>query len=262
MPLKPSWFFSKPVTTAGEVVATRLRSGIKRKHAHVPGHHSIDACSDCLFKRRQIHRPQMLQIVRDDRYSHMRVGSGVSVTWKVFGRGQHAVRPRTADIGCHQIAHLLRICAECACPDDGVGRVRIYVGNRKQVPVHAQSAAFLRGDATELLGVSQVPGSAKSHRVRKYGRSKKMRRQHSPLKIPSDQKRYLALQLQLVEQCNDVIASPYVTRPALWRRRHGHRPDVISANVVAELEVAGTPSIEVFHPQADHEELPDLLFQG
>jgi hypothetical protein len=88
-----------------------------------------------------------------------------------------------------------------------------------------------------------------------------MRRQDSPLKIPRDQKRYLALQLQLVEQCNDVITTPDVTRPALRRRRHGHRPDVISANIVSEFEVAGTSPVEVLDPQPDHEELSDLLFQ-
>jgi hypothetical protein len=124
-----------------------------------------------------------------------------------------------------------------------------------------KSPAFLRRDATELLGVSQVPGSAKSHRVRKYSRSEKMRRQDTPLKISSDQKRQLRLVLQLVEQRNDLIATANIAGPTLRRRRHGQRADMIFANVITELEVAGTPSIQEFHPHADHEELPDLFFE-
>src|SRR5689334_15678335 len=108
---------------------------------------------------------------------------------EVLCRGQHSLRARAADVGRHEIADLLRIRAERTSPDDGVGRVGIYIGDGKQVPVHAKSPALLRRDATELLGVSQVPGSAKSHRVRKYSRSEKMRRQDTPLKISRDQKR-------------------------------------------------------------------------
>ena len=262
MPLNPSWFFSRPVTIAGEVVATRAGVGIERKHSHVRSHHSIDSRSDRLLERRQIDRTQVLQIVIHQGYCQVRVGGGISVTGEVLCRRQHSVRPRAADVGRHQIAHLLRIRAESASPDDRVGRVGIYVGDGKQVPVHAQSPAFLCGDATELLGVSQVPGSAKSHRVRKHGRSEKMRRQDTPLKIPSDQQRQLRLLLELVEQGNGLLATATIAGPTLRRRRHGQRADVIFANVIAELEVAGTPPIQEFHPQADHEKLPDLLFEG
>src|SRR5580693_1625819 len=103
---------------------------------------------------------------------------------EVLCRRQHSVRARAANVGRHQIAHLLWIRAESTGPNDGIGRVGIYVGNGKQVPVHAKSPAFLRRDATELLGVSQVPGGAKSHRVRKYGRSEKMCRQTPRSKSP------------------------------------------------------------------------------
>jgi hypothetical protein len=54
---------------------------------------------------------------------------------------------------------LLWIPAERTCPDDGIGRVGIYVRDGKQVPVHAQGPAFLGRDAPELLRVSQVSGS-------------------------------------------------------------------------------------------------------
>src|ERR1700722_5357325 len=137
---------------------------------------------------------------------------------EVLCRGQHSVRPRAANVGRHQIAHSLRIRAEGTGPDDGIGRVGIYVGDGKQVPVHAKSPAFLRRDATELLGVSQVPGSAKSHRVRKYSRSEKTCRQDTPLKIPSDQERQLRLLLYVVEQGNDLLAAATIAGPTLRRR--------------------------------------------
>lgn len=68
--------------------------------------------------------------------------------------------------------------------------------------------------------------------------------------------------LQLVEQCDDFLAAVNIVGTALRRRRHGKRADVILTNVGTKLEVAGTPSVQQFHPHTDHEELPDLLFKG
>src|SRR3954468_13398429 len=129
----------------------------------------------------------------------MRVNCGVAVARKVLCRGQHPAGPRAANIGRHQIAYLLRVSAECACPDDRVGRVRIHVGDGKEVPVHAKSAAFLRSNATELLRVSRLPGRAKSHGVRKDGGSKEIRRKNASLEITGNQEGQFRLFLELVE---------------------------------------------------------------
>ena len=152
-------------------------------------HDRINSRLNCLSKRRQIDLTQALQIVIYQGYCQVRVGCSIPMTGKVLCGGQHSVGARAPDISRHQIAHLLRVASECACPDDRVSRVGIHVGNGKQVPVHTKRPAFLCRDSTESLRVSEVSRGPKSHRMRKYGRAKEPRRKHTALEIPSDQER-------------------------------------------------------------------------
>src|SRR3982750_735870 len=96
---------------------------------------------------------------------------------------KHSVRARAADVSGHQIADLLRIPAECTSSDDRVGRVGVYIGDGKQIPVHAQGPALLCRNAAELLRVFQVPRGPKRHRMRKHGGSKKMCGKNASLKV-------------------------------------------------------------------------------
>jgi len=68
-----------------------------------------------------------------------------------------------------QIADLLRIFAERTRIDNRVRGIRIDVGIGKEIPVHADGACFLRGDASESFGVVELASRAERHGVGKFG---------------------------------------------------------------------------------------------
>ena len=127
--------------------------------------------------------------------------------------------------------------------------------------MNAQSPALLRRNAAEFFGVCQVPGGAESHGVGKHCGSEKTSRQHTSFKVSGDQERELRFLLQLVEQCDRLVSTVKIVGPSLGRHRHSERTNMIFPDVIPEFEVMGTPTIQELHPQADHEELPDLLFE-
>ena len=222
-------------------------------------HHRIHSRRNCFLERRQIDGAQVLQIVVHHGDGKVRVGCGIAVPWEMLCGSQHSIGSRAADVSGHEIAHLVGVAPERARPDDGVRGIGIHVGDGKQIPVHPQGPALLRCNASELLCIFQVPGRSKSHRMREHRRSKEVRRKNPALEVPSDQQRQVRFLLQLIQQRNRLKPAVHIACPPLRRDRHGQRADVIFTNIVTELDVIGTLSMQKFHPHPDHEQLPDLL---
>src|SRR5215471_6901842 len=129
----------------------------------------------------------MLQIVVYHGNREMRVGCGIAMARKVLCSGHHPVRACAPNIRGDQIAYLLSVATECPRPNDRVGGIRVHIRYREQVPMHAESTAFLSRNATELLGVFQIARGPKCHRMRKDSSSKEMGWKDTSLKISSDQ---------------------------------------------------------------------------
>ena len=94
--------------------------------------------------------------------SKMRVGSRVAVARKVLNRGQHPAFMRAFDIGGNQIAHLLWIFSKRARVDDGIRGIRIYVGIRKEIPVHPDGAGLFAVMRPKFSASSSLPSPPKA----------------------------------------------------------------------------------------------------
>ena len=123
---------------------------------------------------------------------------------KVFSSSQHSIGPSAADVGGHKIANLLRVFTERTSVDDGIGGIRIHVGYGKKIPMHADSASFLRSDASEGLGIVQFSGSAEGHGMGKYCRSVKAHGD-AALEISRDQQGQFGILLQTIEEYGRLI---------------------------------------------------------
>ena len=99
----------------------------------------------------------------------MRIGGGVTVAGKVFGRAQHSILFGTGDVGSHKIADQLRVFSKRSRVDDGIGRIGIHVGDWEQVPLHAQRARLLRHDLAESFCQLRLARRPESHSVREHG---------------------------------------------------------------------------------------------
>ena len=187
IPLKPSSFLSRARDDCRRGSSHKIRIRIKRRHPDVRRHHRIDSSIDCFAKWRQVDRAQHLHILVYPRQRQMRVRPGIAVSRKVLGRRQHSVRSRPANVGSHQCPHLLGIGAERSCADDRIRWIGIHIGDRKEIPVHADRPALLRRNSAELFGVRRLARCAKSHGMRKYGGPEKTRRKHALLKISGNQ---------------------------------------------------------------------------
>src|SRR5512135_1009859 len=175
-PLNPSCCLSSPVTMAGEVVATRLGSGSSA---------GTVTCATMMAST-----PAFMAASN---------GGSIPVAGEVFGRGQHAVGPRSLDVGGDHFAHLLRIFAERAGVNDGIGGIGVDVGIREEVPLHPHGARLLRRDSAELFRVIGIAGSAEGHGVGKHGAALKPHGD-ATLEVSGENQRQPGLALQLVHQ--------------------------------------------------------------
>jgi len=180
---------------------------------------------------------------------------------KVLGGGEHAVRPGTTNVGRDQIPNLQRVLAEGARADDRVQRIGIHIGDRKQIPMHAQRAAFLRGDAAEGFRIGKIAGGAERHGVRKDGGPEQAGRQDATLKVSGNQQRQFGFELQLVQQTDSFVAIVTVKKMAFRGYRHGKRTHMVFMDVIAQQQVFGTARREQFRPHAHHEQLADFFFE-
>ena len=153
----------------GHAIGVRL----KRWNGHVRHHDGIDSGGDGSAERRQFHGIQARPVAGDLGQAEMRIGCGVAVAGEMFGRGHHSVGARSLDVGGYEIADLLRIFSEGARVDDGVRGIRVDVGIGKEIPVHADGARLLGGDAAEGLRIFCLSGGAEGHGVREHGRAMK-----------------------------------------------------------------------------------------
>src|SRR6202790_4067454 len=98
----------------------------------------------------------------------MRIGRSVSMTGEMFDRGHHSPFMRAFDIGGDEISDLLRILAERARINNGIGGIRINVGVGEEIPVNADCARLFGRDAAESLSIFDLAISTESHSMREY----------------------------------------------------------------------------------------------
>ena len=107
---------------------------------------SAPAAMPCA-ERRQLDRLEPLARLIDDRQPEVRVHVGVAVTGKMLQRREHAAGAQAADVRGRQPADRVRLLAERARVDDGIARVVVDVGDRREIDVHADRARLDRRDA-------------------------------------------------------------------------------------------------------------------
>ena len=144
-----------------------VRVGIERRDGDMRHHHGVDASGDRLAEWRKLDRIQMCAVPVHASHTEMRVSGGIAVARKMLHRGQHASLVRSLDIGGNQIADLLGIFSKRPRVDDGIRRIRVDVGIRKEIPVNANGPRFLRRNAAERLRVCEIAIGAKRHSVGK-----------------------------------------------------------------------------------------------
>ena len=138
-------------------------------HRDVGRHHRVHAGRHGPPEGHQLHRLQALPVRGHDRELDVRVGAGVTVTWKVLRRGEHAALSRALDVRRPQPRHRLRVLAEGTGVDDGVLGIRVDVENRGEVQVHAESARLHRRDAPVFVGEGRIADGPEGHRGREAG---------------------------------------------------------------------------------------------
>ncbi len=190
----------------------------------------------------------------------MRVSRGISVAGKMFDGGQHAAFMRAFDIGCDQIAHLLRIFPERARVDNGINWVRVNVGVRKKIPVNADGTRFFRGDAAESLRIFRLAIPAECHGMGEGGGSHQPNRD-AAFKIGGKQQRKFGLALQAVEKLGSLVRFAAQQIWSVHMHRHGERAHVILLHGFAQLQVLRIFHVEKAGAAPDHEHLADLLFR-
>ena len=129
----------------------------------------------------------------------MRIGCGVAVAGKMFGRGHHSGGARSPDVGGDEFSNLLGIFSEGTGIDDGIRGIRVNVGIGKEIPVHADCAGFLGGDAAEGLRIFCLSGSSEGHGMREHSGAVKAHGDPA-LKIGGHKQRPFGLLLQTIQQ--------------------------------------------------------------
>ena len=132
-------------------------------------HHGIHTGLNRAPERWQFNRIEPRPVACDFSEFKMRIGRGVAVSGKVFGRGQHRALVSAANVCRHEIADLLRVLSERTRVDDGIRWIGIHVGDGKEIQVHSDGPRFQSRDASKGLGIYRFAGSSKCHRMRKYG---------------------------------------------------------------------------------------------
>ena len=177
----------------------------------------------------------------------------------MFHGREHPALVRSLDVGRHQIADLLGIFSERSRVDDGIGGIRVHVGIRKEIPVHADGSRFLRRNASEVLRVFELAVGAEGHGVRKV-RAPHQPRRNPALKIRRKQQRQLRVLLQPVQQFGRLVRLAAQQERAIHVHRHGKRTHVILLHVLAQLQVLRTLHVEKAGAAPDHEDLANFLF--
>ncbi len=133
----------------------------------------------------QLDRLQPSAVAGDLSEAEVRIGGGVAVSGKMFGRDQHAVFVSTPNIRCHEIADLLRVLSERTSVDDGIRRIGIHVSVGKEIPMHSDGPRFEGADASKGFGIFRFAGRCKGHGMGKNGGAIQSHR-HAALEIGRD----------------------------------------------------------------------------
>src|SRR5438270_11779623 len=91
----------------------------------------------------------MVQVAPDACQLEVRIGAGIAMAGKMLGGGQHASIAGGADVSCGEFAYLLRIFTERPRIDDWVRRIRVDVGNGREIPLDSNGAGFLSDNLRE-----------------------------------------------------------------------------------------------------------------
>ena len=191
----------------------------------------------------------------------MRIDSRVAVAGEMLCRGEHGAGVRAFDVGGYIIGDLRGIFAKRAYVDDGIGGVGIHVGVWEEIPLHTDGARLQSSDASHFFRVFWITGSAKGHRVRKYG-SAIQAHGNTALEIGGDDERELRLFLQAVQQVCRFEGLVLEKYRAIGGYGHAEGSDVILADVLAKLKPERVGIVHELHFGPDHEELADFFFGG
>ena len=129
-------------------------------------HHRAGPRANCRLEGNELDGIQPLAIRRHQRQFHVRIHRGVPVARKMFCCGHGPVFFHPAHELRHKLRHALRIFAERADIDDGIVRVAVHIGHRREHPVHAHGARFNCRDAPHRVGVFRPPRRGHRHGVR------------------------------------------------------------------------------------------------
>ena len=139
----------------------------QRRHGQMPGHHRADARFDRRAKRWQLDAFEARAIPRDCRQVEVRIQIGIAVPRKMLRRRQSAVFFHATHKRRRQRAHALRIFAERANIDDGIGRIAVDVAYRRENPGHARRSRLQRRDLAHRVCVFCAARRRHGHRLRK-----------------------------------------------------------------------------------------------
>ena len=184
-------------------------------------HHRIDSGLNSLAERSQLDRIQPRPISGDLGHAEMRIGCGIAVAGKMLGGGHHSVGARAANVGGHKVAHLFRIFAKRAGVDNRIRRVGVDVGIREKIPMHADGAGFLGGDAAESLS-RNPPFRPRQTPWRGETSWPRCRRMVTPRsKSAATSSGQLRLFLQTIEQFGGLVRFAAIEERRLPAHRHG-----------------------------------------
>ena len=129
----------------------RVDRGGQRADADVCGHDRRDSGGD----RRAEGRQAVLDVADERRQLEMRVLGRRAVTRKVLRAGRDPPRLKAAHVGGDMAGDELGVVAERAGADHGVRR-NVHIGDRSEVPVHADRRELGGDRAGDLLGRRDV----------------------------------------------------------------------------------------------------------
>ena len=152
-PSKPSSSRRSPVMIRRlSVAGSSSRPGTTR----CPRHHRLDACRDRGPERQQ----RSLEVARHDGEVEVRVDGRVAVPGEVLRAGGDALPLRPAHERRDVAGDELRVGAEAANADHRVVRVRVHVGDGREVHIHAGAHELARDRRRDLLGQLDVVDGA------------------------------------------------------------------------------------------------------
>jgi uncharacterized protein YbbC (DUF1343 family) len=135
------------------------------------------------------------------------IGSGVAVSRKMLGGGEHAVVLQSPDLRRHKATHGRGVLAEGANVDDWIRGIVVDVGHWGKRQVDADGAPLQGGDPSQLVGVRVPRGCADAHIGWERGAAVEPDG-GSSLEIRPDQKRKGRTLLQTIEFGSHVQRRP------------------------------------------------------